>query len=132
MRDSSQHSLSPDGNQSKILSNIVMNKSSLAPLPGGKKTLTEELNLRLKDTYSSPVIGLKYSHERMMEKYNKEVLGARHEKYREILEKIKEKARPMNHDQIHKHEMEYMSNRIKERDLRQSEVERQVADARLT
>lgn len=82
--------------------------------------------MRMKDTYSSPALGMKYSHEKLMERYNKEFLAAKQERHREILEKIKDKTKPMDHENLHKHEMEYMSNKMKEKELRRAEMERQV------
>ena len=91
-----------------------------------KRPLDEELNLRLKDNYVSPAIGLKYSHEKLMDRYNKEILGNKQERYREILDKIKEKAKPMDHDLLSKHEMEYVSNRMREREIRHGEIKQRV------
>ncbi len=101
-------------------------KSGRLNSPGYKRPLDEELNLRLKDTYASPAIGLKYSHEKMLDKYNREVMGVRQDRYREILEKIKDRAKPMDHDLLHKHELEYVSNRMREREERQAEIRMRV------
>lgn len=105
------------------------NKSQKLNSSGLKRPLDEELNLRLKDTYVSPAIGLKYSHEKLLDRYNKEILGSKQERYREILEKIQEKAKPMDHELLNKHEMEYVSNRMREREVRHNEIRQRVLSA---
>lgn len=88
--------------------------------------MEEDLNQRIKDTYVAPSIGLKYSHEKLLDNYKKRILAAKNEHHREILEKIKEKARPMDHEQMAKRELEYMSNRMKDNERRQADMERQA------
>ena len=105
---------------------VISAGSSNRVRSGPKRSLEEELNLRMKDTYASPSIGLKYTHEKLLDKYNKSTLGAKQDKYREILEKIKEKARPMDHEMMKKHEMEYVSHRMKEREVREEEIRQRV------
>lgn len=91
-----------------------------------KKSVNDELLHRMKDSYVSPAVGSKYSHERIMDRYNSSVMSARQERYREILEKIKERVRPMDHDDIRQHGLEYLSSKVKQRELRQEEARRHV------
>ena len=93
---------------------------------GLKRPFEEELNLKMRDTYVSPAIGLKYSHEKLMEQYNKKVIASREERYREVLSKIKERAKPMDHEGMHKFESEYLSKRMKHREDRNEEIKKQV------
>ena len=88
--------------------------------------MDDELQQRLKDSYVSPAVGHKYSHERMLDRYNSSVLSSRQERYREILEKIKERVRPMDHEDIRQHGLEYLSSKVKQRELRQEEARRHV------
>lgn len=80
----------------------------------------------MKDSYISPAVGSKYSHEKILDRYNSDVMSARQDRYREILEKIKEKVRPMDHEDIKKHGLEYLSSKVKQREVRNEESRRQV------
>jgi hypothetical protein len=81
----------------------------------------------MKDTYVSPALGLKYSHEKLMERYKHEVLSAKNERHREVIEKFKEKAKPMDHEELHRRRLEYSANLMQKQEERDSRMHKQVA-----
>ena len=111
----------------------VLNKTGLVesgsrgPSAGLKRPLAEELNLKMRDT-----LGLKYSHEILQEKYAKNVLAQKEARYREILEGIKQKARPIDHEGLKKHDADYMATRMRKKEDRQEEIRRHVSPSLTT
>jgi hypothetical protein len=109
-----------------------MNKTGLGKLndsmPKIKRTFHEELNLKLKDTFVSPAVGLKYSHEKLMDRYVRETLASREDRNKEILDKIKDRARPIDHDLLNRHELEYLALSLKERQAREEKTKQRVSE----
>jgi len=107
-----------------------MNKTKLGnmtdSMPKIKRTFHEELNLKLKDTFVSPAVGLKYSHEKIMDRYVRQTLASREDRNKEILDKIKDRARPIDHDLLNKHEMEYLALHMKDRQAREEKTKQRV------
>ena len=83
----------------------------------------------MKDTYIGPNVGLKYTHEKILDKYNNTVLSARQDRYKQILENIKDRTKPMDHSNIKKHNLHYSSLKVKLGEERSEEVKSRVAPA---
>lgn len=94
--------------------------------PGLKRPVAEQINLKMKDTYISPALGLKYSHERLMERYKNGVLAAKNERYMEVLQNVKDRAKPMDHEELYKQRLEYVSNRMQKKKEREADREKNV------
>lgn len=80
----------------------------------------------MRDTYASPALGLKYSHEILQEKYAKHVLAQKEARYKEILDAIKQKAKPIDHEGLKKHDADYMATRMRKKEQREEEIRRHV------
>jgi hypothetical protein len=80
----------------------------------------------MKDTYVSPALGLKYSHEKLLERYKNQVLTSKNERHKEVLEKFKEKARPMDHDDLNRRRLEYSATLMQKMEERDARVQKQV------
>lgn len=93
-----------------------------------KRPVVEQINLKMKDTYISPALGLKYSHERLLEKYKHGVLAAKNERYMEVLQQVKERAKPMDHDELYKQRLEYVLNRMQKKKERDDQREKNVRE----
>lgn len=92
-----------------------------------KRSVVEQLNLKMKDTYVSPTLGLKYSHERLAERYKHEVLSAKNERHREVIERIKEKSKPMDHDELYRRRVEYTATLMQKQEERETKIQKHVA-----
>lgn len=97
--------------------------------PGLKRPVAEQINLQMKDTYVSPTLGLKYSHEKLLERYKSQVLSAKNARHQEVLEKVKDKNRPMDHDELYRQRNEYVSNRLQVKKERELKAEQNVSSA---
>lgn len=80
----------------------------------------------MKDTYVSPALGLKYSHEKLMERYKHQVLNAKNQRHNEVLEKFKERAKPMDHEELHRRQIEYSATRMQKKEERDAKMHKQV------
>lgn len=105
----------------------MFNKKSSSP--GLKRPVAEQINLKMKDTYVSPALGLKYSHEKLLERYKHEVLASKNARYQEVIEKFKEKAKPMDHDELYRQRIEYVSNRLQAKKERETKADQKVQTA---
>lgn len=94
--------------------------------PGLKRPVVEQINLKMKDTYVSPALGLKYSHEKLLERYKHQVLSAKNQRHQEVLEKFKDKAKPMDHEELHRRRLEYSATLMQKKDERDAKVQKHV------
>ena len=97
--------------------------------PGLKRPVAEQINLKMKDTYVSPALGLKYSHEKLLEQYKQGALAAKNARHQEVLEKVKQKTRVMDHDELYRQRIEYVSNRLQSKKEREMKAEKNVSSS---